>query len=112
LVPRRWSTATELFANRVYLFPAGKPPLEQLRIMDLRLAVATSSVAASARPFLERTGIKGFFELIVTGDEIQRGKPFPDIYLYAAEKLNVTSDVCLVIEDALFGVAVVKESNM
>ena len=80
--------------------------------MDLRLAVATSSVAASALPFLERTGIKGFFEVVVTGDEVQRGKPFPDIYLCAAEELNVPSNVCLVIEDALSGVAAAKAANM
>jgi len=112
LMRRRGAIATEFFANRVELFPAVKATLEQLHIMDLRLAVATSSVAASARPFLERTGIKGSFELIVTGDGIQRGNPFPDIYLYAAEKLNVRSDVCLVIEDALFGVAAAKAANM
>jgi HAD superfamily hydrolase (TIGR01509 family) len=112
LMRRRGAIATEFFANRVELFPTVKATLEQLHIMDLRLAVATSSVAASALPFLERTGIKGFFEVVVTGDEVQRGKPFPDIYLCAAEELNVPSNVCLVIEDALSGVAAAKAANM
>jgi len=112
LMRRRGEIATEFFANRVDLFPSAKTTLEELRQMRVPLAVATSSVSASARPFLERTGISSFFEVIVTGDEIERGKPHPDIYLCAAEKLNVPSDVCLVIEDALSGVAAAKAANM
>src|SRR5215831_9651217 len=112
LMRRRGQIATEFFANRVGLFPSAKATLEALRQMKLHLAVATSSVSASARPFLERTGIKDFFEVIVTGDEIQRGKPHPDIYLHVAEKLNLPTDACLVVEDALSGVAAAKAANM
>lgn len=112
LMRRRGEIASEFFANRVGLFPPAKATLEQLKGMMLHLAVATSSVSASALPFLERTGIKNRFDVIVTGDKIQRGKPHPDIYICVAEKLNVTSDVCLVIEDALAGVAAAKAANM
>jgi HAD superfamily hydrolase (TIGR01509 family) len=104
--------ATEFFANRVDLFPSAKATLERLREMKLFLALATSSVSASARPFLERTGIERFFDVIVTGDEIERGKPHPDIYLLAAKKLGVPADACLVIEDALSGVAAARAANM
>ena len=41
-----------------------------------------------------------------------RGKPYPDIYLRAAEKLDVPTDACLVIEDSLSGVAAAKAANM
>ena len=112
LMRRRGQIATEFFANRVGLFPSAKTTLEELRQMKLRLALATSSVSASARPFLERTGIRSSFEVIVTGDEIRRGKPYPDIYLCTAEKLGVSADACLVIEDALSGVAAAKAANM
>jgi HAD superfamily hydrolase (TIGR01509 family) len=112
LMRRRGEIATEFFANRVGLFPSAKTTLEALRETKLRLAVATSSVGASARPFLKRTGIIGFFDIIVTGDEIERGKPHPDIYLCVAEKLGITTDACLVIEDALSGVAAARAANM
>ena len=112
LMRRRGQIATEFFADRVGLFPSAKTTLEELRQMKLRLALATSSVSASARPFLERTGIRSSFEVIVTGDEIRRGKPYPDIYLCTAEKLGVSADACLVIEDALSGVAAAKAANM
>jgi 16S rRNA pseudouridine516 synthase len=112
LIRRRGEIATEFFANRVDLFPAAKAVIEELRQMNLRLAVATSSVGASARPFLDRHQMTAFFDVIVTGDEIERGKPAPDIYLRAAEKLGVPANECLVIEDALSGIAAAKAANM
>src|SRR5439155_12316133 len=78
----------------------------------LRLALATSSVSASARPFLDRHQLTGFFEVIITGDEIERGKPEPDIYLRTAEKLGVPANECLVIEDSLSGIAAAKAAKM
>jgi len=112
LMRRRGEIATDFFANRVGLFPSAKTILEQLREMKLHLAVATSSVSASARPFLDRTGIRGLFSVVVTGDEVQRGKPHPDIYLRAAKKLGISPEACLVVEDALAGVAAAKAANM
>jgi mannitol-1-/sugar-/sorbitol-6-/2-deoxyglucose-6-phosphatase len=112
LMRRRAEIAAEFFANRVGLFPSAKATLERLREMKLCLALATSSVNASARPFLERTGIRHFFDVIVMGDEIERGKPHPDIYLITAEKLQVNSNSCLVIEDALAGITAAKAANM
>ena len=112
LMRRRGEIATDFFANRVGLFPYAKTTLEQLREMKLHLAVATSSVSASARPFLERTGIKTFFDVIVTGDEVQRGKPHPEIYLQTANKLGIAPEACLVIEDSLAGIAAAKAADM
>jgi HAD superfamily hydrolase (TIGR01509 family) len=112
MMRRRGEIATEFFANRVGLFPHVEEVLQELRQMKLRLAVATSSVGASARPFLDRHQLTGFFEVIVTGEEVERGKPAPDIYLRAAHKLRITVDACLAVEDALPGVAAAKAAKM
>ena len=112
MMRRRGEIATEFFANRIDLFPSTKSVLEELREMGLHLAVATSSVGASARPFLDRHKLTSFFEVIVTGEEVDRGKPYPDIYLRAAEKLSVATDASLVIEDSLSGIAAAKAANM
>ena len=112
LMRRRGEIATDFFANRVDLFPSAKTTLEQLREMKLHLAVATSSVSASARPLLDRTGIRSLFSVVITGDEVQQGKPHPDIYLLAAKKLGISPEACLVIEDSLAGIAAGKAANM
>src|SRR5256714_266557 len=112
MMRRRGEIATEFFASRVGLFASVKEVLEELRQMKLHLAVATNSVSASARPFLDRHQLTGFFEVIVTGEEVERGKPAPDIYLRAADKLGIPVNACLVVEDALPGVAAAKAAKM
>jgi HAD superfamily hydrolase (TIGR01509 family) len=112
MMQRRGEIATEFFANRVGLFPKVKEVLEELRQMKLHLAVATSSVSASARPFLDRHELTKFFEVIVTGEEVEHGKPAPDIYLCAAQHVGIPADACLVVEDALPGVAAAKAAKM
>jgi len=112
MMRRRGEIATEFFANHVGLFPSTEEVLDELRRMNLRIALATSSISASARPFLDRHGLTDSFEIIITGDDVERGKPAPDIYLRAAEQLGIASDACLVIEDSLSGIAAAKAANM
>ncbi len=112
LMRRRSEIATDFFANRVGLFPSAKTTLEQLRDMKLHLAIATSSLNASARPLLDRTGIRSLFSVVVTGDEVQQGKPHPEIYVRAAKKLGISPEACLVIEDSLAGVSAGKAAHM
>src|SRR5215217_491633 len=112
LMRRRGEIAVEFFASHVSLFRSAKSVLEELQRMNVRLAIATSSVSASARPFLERHRVKSFFDVVVTGDEVEHGKPFPDLYLRAAEKLRTPANACLVVEDALSGIAAANAAGM
>ncbi len=112
MMQRRGEIAADFFANRIDVFPSTKPVLQELRQMNLPLAVATSSVSGSARPFLARHGLTAFFEVVITGEEVEHGKPDPEIYVRAAEKLGVAADACLVIEDSLSGVAAAKAAKM
>lgn len=112
MMRRRGEIAADFFANRIDVFPSAKPILQELRQMNLHLAVATSSVSASARPFLARHKLMSFFEIVVTGEEVEHGKPHPDIYLRAAQKLGIAADACLVIEDALSGISAAKAAKM
>ena len=112
LIRRRGEIATDFFANRVGLFPCAKTTLEKLREMKLHLAVATSSLSSSAHPLMDRTAIRSLFSVVVTGDEVQQGKPHPDIYLRAAKKLGISPEACLVVEDSLAGIAAGRAAKM
>jgi len=118
MMRRRGEVAADFFANRIGLFPDVKEVLEELHQIrptgsdKLYLAVATSSVSASARPFLDRHELTALFDIIFTGDEIERGKPHPDIYLRVADELGLIADACLVIEDSLSGIAAAKAAMM
>jgi beta-phosphoglucomutase-like phosphatase (HAD superfamily) len=61
---------------------------------------------------LEKLGATGLFALALSGDQVTRGKPAPDIYISAAEKLGVRPECCLVIEDAPHGVTAAKHAGM
>jgi HAD superfamily hydrolase (TIGR01509 family) len=67
-------------------------------------AVATSTRRSRALAKLGRTGLAGRFHAIVGGDEPRRGKPAPDIFLLAAERLGVPAASCVVLEDSEPGV--------
>jgi sugar-phosphatase len=75
-----------------------------------RLAVVTSGTAPVARARLEATGLQPP-PVLITADQLERGKPHPEPYLTAARRLGVPPDRCLVIEDAPAGIAAGRASG-
>ena len=78
--------------------------LEHLALIDIPLAVATSSTTHRANQKLTDAGIKHFFKLVVGGEQVTKSKPNPDIYLKAASLLKVEPGKCLALEDSENGV--------
>ena len=70
-----------------------------------RLAVASGSEQAVVQAVLAFQGLRRFFPVVVSSAEVERGKPAPDIFLLAAERLGVTPRECCVIEDSKPGIA-------
>ena len=69
----------------------------------LPLAVATSSSAATAQRHLGKAGLLDRFTAIATRDVVERGKPYPDVYLEAARRLGVPPEHCIAFEDSNTG---------
>jgi HAD superfamily hydrolase (TIGR01509 family) len=78
--------------------------LDLLDALALKKAVATSSFTEFAYKILDVFDLRRRFDSIVTGDGVKNGKPAPEIFLKAAEKLEVKPEDCLVLEDAQVGV--------
>ncbi len=70
----------------------------------IKRAVVTSSCHADAARKLSNCGILNFFDFVLGGDQISRGKPDPEIYLTACLKLNENPSTCLALEDSDNGV--------
>lgn len=94
----------EIIANGVPIMKGVTETLRNLRSMGVKTAVATSSARARTMDHLNRAGIAGFFDAIITGDMIARSKPAPDIYLAAAQALGVNPVHCIGVEDSHNGV--------
>ncbi len=75
-------------------------------------AVATSTERERAEKYLSLANIKDKFDLIVCGDDVLRGKPEPDIFLKAAERLNCLPNECIVLEDSENGLKAAATAGM
>lgn len=84
------------------LSPEVRNTLEALRKRGVKLAIGSSS--KNTPLILERIGLKGFFDAVSDGNNITRSKPDPQVFTMAAEMLGLTSEQCLVVEDAEAGV--------
>ena len=83
------------------------------RAMGLRLAVASSADRIKIGINLREIGIDpGSFDAIVSGEDVENKKPSPDIFLVAAERLGALPAECIVVEDAVTGVAAAKAAGM
>lgn len=104
-IVREWiEMAKKEYATEVVCKPYAKEFLEELHKLNIKMTVATSSDRELFMKTLEREGILKYFQKIVTVDEVERGKGYPDIYEEAARRIKVNPHKCLVFEDILAGV--------
>ena len=104
-IVREWiEMAKKEYATEIVCKPYAKEFLEELHKLNIKMAVATSSDRELFMKTLEREGILKYFQKIVTVDEVERGKGYPDIYEEAARRIKVNPHKCLVFEDILAGV--------
>ena len=86
---------------------------EVLAGLDRARCVASSSSLGRVRLSLEVTGLLGFFHShVFSASEVKRGKPAPDLFLHAAEKMRVVPSRCVVVEDSGRGVAAAAAAGM
>ena len=80
---------------------------------DCKVAIATSGNKDKQFPVIEGTGLRlEWFDAVITGDDVSRKKPDPQIYLVTAERLGIAPGRCVVFEDAPAGVAAAKAAGM
>ena len=92
---------------------AGAPELvRSLQVAGFKLALGSSGPPANVAVAIEGLGLGECFSVIVTGDEVTRGKPDPQVFLVAAEKLGVAPGNCAVIEDAPAGIEAASRAGM
>ncbi len=104
--------AWEKYANEVTLKPGAKEFLKLCKSRGIMLGIATSNSRELAENVLKVQGVHSLFDCIMTGSDVQKGKPAPDIYLAAAEKLAVNPASCLVFEDIKFGIMAGQNAGM
>jgi beta-phosphoglucomutase family hydrolase len=86
--------------------------LEKLQANNYKLAVASSSTPEIIDLVLTKTNLKKYFPIIVSGNDVAKSKPAPDIFLFTAHKLGAKPTNCVVIEDSPNGIKAAKAAGM
>jgi HAD superfamily hydrolase (TIGR01509 family) len=93
-----------LIDDELVVFDDAVAAARELRARALPVGVASSSPRERLHPTLTRAGLLNAFDVTVAGDEVENGKPAPDMFLLAAERLGVAPEACIVVEDSPPGV--------
>lgn len=86
--------------------------LSELKNENYLLAIASSGARKNINLILTRLRMLEYFDFIVSGEEVSRGKPAPDIFLKAAENFSKQPEECIVIEDSANGILAAKAGGM
>jgi HAD superfamily hydrolase (TIGR01509 family) len=103
LMARKAAAFAAIRAAGVPVMPGLHALLDALAARGLPWAVATSTVRRQAEAVLAQIGLAGAYQALAGGDEVAAGKPAPDLYLLAAQRLGVAPAHCLALEDSAPG---------
>lgn len=119
LAPHEHDLAEEYIRRVVALLPSRMIPmsgvptvLDGLRASGYRLALASASSPPVIGTTIDGLGLHGAFEAVVSGRDVTKGKPAPDIFLEAARRLRLDPSACVVIEDSSNGMRAAQAAGM
>jgi HAD superfamily hydrolase (TIGR01509 family) len=117
-VPAEWDEAwnaeyRRVFDGRLEAVPGVAEAIKAVAAEGFQTCVASSGSHQKMRRTLGKTGLLDFFDgRIFSANEVARGKPEPDLFLYAATQVGLPPDRCVVVEDSRYGVAGARAAGM
>lgn len=112
IIDERVEILTSIYEEELELIPCLVPLLDDLKNENYLLAVASSSPLRVVNFVLDMFSLHDYFLEVVSGDCAENGKPHPEIYLHAADRLGVKPEECAAIEDSINGVRSAKAAGM
>jgi beta-phosphoglucomutase len=102
----------EIYADHIVPLSGLPDFLDSLKENSVKTAVATAAPRINMDFVFEKTGLRKYFDVLIDATEVTRGKPDPEIYLKAAQRLSCLPDSCLVFEDSFPGVQAARRAGM
>ncbi len=112
LIREREEALLSLMAEGLEAAPGVIDLIDALTAMGTRIALATGTSRAFVDHILARIGLTGRFEALACGDEVERPKPDPEIFLLAARRLGVRPADAIVLEDSVNGLRAARAAGM
>lgn len=104
--------ATDLYGQQADLLAGFESLVDSLARREVSLALVSSSPVRWIDRVLDRFDLHGAFDAVVSADHVDHGKPAPDVYLLAAERLGVDPAASLAVEDSRHGVQAARSAGM
>lgn len=86
--------------------------LDYLKANSIKMAVATSTSAQTALNIIKMAGVYDYFDAFVCGDDVKNGKPHPEVFLTASQRLGIPPKDCVAFEDSINGIKSAYAANM
>jgi HAD superfamily hydrolase (TIGR01509 family) len=99
-------------AEGVTALPGSLEWVRRLHEERWRQAIASSAPRANVDVMLQLAGIERYIDAVVSAEDVTAGKPDPQVFLIAADRLHVPPDRCIVVEDAVAGIEAAKSAGM
>lgn len=112
IINERLSILRDIYNKELELNQGLIELLNELTDNKFKIALASSSPYKVIKFVLDKFDINEYYETVVSGDFVERGKPEPDIYLYTANQLGLKPGSCVVIEDSINGIISAKKAGM
>ncbi len=109
---RKEEAFREIIARQFPAMPGVGKLLASLSAASIRMAIGSSAPPANVALAVEKLGAAGLFGAAINGSDVTRGKPDPQVFLLAAERLQVPPQRCVVVEDAPLGLAGARAAGM
>ncbi len=109
---RTYAIYEEITRGKLQAIPGVRTFIDQCKAKRLKMAVASSADRKKIAINLREIGLDAtLFDAVISGEDVEHKKPFPDIYLLAANRIGVKPEVCLVVEDAISGITAGKAAG-
>jgi len=112
LIDEKRKEFKKLVSERVNVLPGAIELLNSAKSKNIKLGLATGNDNTTTEIIIKSARLDKYFDVIVTRDDVKKGKPNPDIFLKVAEKLNVNPKECIAIEDSIYGIESGKNAGM
>ena len=109
---RKEEAFREILAREFPAMPGAAGLLRSLDVDGFALAIGSSGPPENVELVLDRLGLRRLFRAVVTGMDVTRGKPDPQVFLLAAQRLGIPAARCVVVEDAPPGIAAARAAGM
>ena len=109
---RKWDLMTKIIKGNILPIPHATRLIQELSTSGFFLAIASSSPKLFIQKVLKELALEKYFPVVASSEEVEHGKPNPEIFLLASKRLHIDPKECVVIEDGKSGMVGAKKAGM